>query len=365
MRIAQVAPLYESAPPRGYGGTERVVSFLTEELVAREHDVTLFASGDSITRARLVPGCPQGLRLGGRPVDAVALHLAMLLRVYERARDFDVIHCHTDYLGLPLARQSTRPTIVTLHGRLDLAELHPIYRAFPEVPLVSVSDAQRTPLAGVTWAATVHHGLPRDLFRFHPGPGRFLLFLGRIAPEKCPDAAIRVAIAAGVPLRIAAKVDPVDRAYFEQVIRPLLDHPLVEFLGEVDDRTKEALLAEAAALLFPIDWPEPFGLVLIEALACGTPVIARRRGSVPEIIADGVTGFVCDTEEEMVAAVARLPTLRRAACREAFERRFTAARMADDYLRVFAARRSATTPLRAVAFADRPRVGQQGAEADS
>src|SRR5439155_1118204 len=212
------------------------------------------------TRARLVPGCPQGLRLGGRPVDAVALHLAMLLRVYERARDFDVIHCHTDYLGLPLARQSTRPTIVTLHGRLDLAELHPIYRAFPEVPLVSVSDAQRTPLAGVTWAATVHHGLPRDLFRFHPGPGRFLLFLGRIA--------------------------------------------------------------------------------------------------------DGVPGFVCDTEEEMVAAVARLPTLRRAACREAFERRFTAARMADDYLRVFAARRSATTPLRAVAFADRPRVGQQGAEAD-
>jgi glycosyltransferase involved in cell wall biosynthesis len=365
MRIAQVSPLYESVPPRGYGGTERVVSYLTEELVARGHDVTLFASGDSVTRAHLAPGCPRGLRLSGGRVDAVALHLAMLLRVYERARDFDVIHCHTDYLGLPLTRQTARRTIVTLHGRLDLPEAHPVYRAFPEAAFVSVSNAQRAPLSGVTWAATVHHGLPRDLFRFHAGPGRFLLFLGRISPEKRPDAAIRTAVAAGVPLCIAAKVDPADRAYFDQVVRPLLDHPLVEFVGEIDDRTKEELLADALALLFPVDWPEPFGLVLIEALACGTPVIARRRGSVPEIIADGRTGFLCETEEEMVAAVARLHTLRRAACRETFERRFTAARMADDYLRVFAACRSATAPRTEGRLVVRPPAGQEGVPADS
>jgi glycosyltransferase involved in cell wall biosynthesis len=354
MRIAQVAPLYESVPPRGYGGTERVVSYLTEELVARGHDVTLFASGDSVTAAHLRPGCPEGLRLSNRRVDPLALHLSMLLGVYERARDFDVIHCHTDYLGMPLAGRGARPTILTLHGRLDLAEAHPVYRAFPEIGLVSVSDAQRTPLTGVSWAGTVHHGLPEDMFRFHPGPGRFLLFLGRISPEKCPDVAIRVAVAAGVPLRIAAKVDPADREYFEQVVRPLLDHPLVEFLGEVDDRGKEALLAEALALVFPVDWPEPFGLVLIEALACGTPVIARRRGSVPEIITDGVTGFLCETEEEMVRAVARLPSLRRMICRETFERRFTAERMADDYLAVFAARRPA-----AVARAARDRLSRE------
>jgi glycosyltransferase involved in cell wall biosynthesis len=352
MRIAEVAPLYESVPPRGYGGTERVVSFLTEELVARGHEVTLFAAGDSVTRARLVPACPEGLRLAGRRVDAVALHLAMLLRVYERARDFDVIHCHTDYFGLPLARGEGGGTVVTLHGRLDLPEVHPVYRAFPRIPLVSVSDAQRAPLAGVEWAGTAHHGLPRDLFRFHAGPGRFLLFLGRISPEKCPDAAVRVAIAAGLPLRIAAKVDPADRAYFEEVMRPLLRHPLVDFVGEVADDVKEQLLAGALALLFPVDWPEPFGLVLIEALACGTPVIARRRGSVPEVIEDGVTGFLCETEEEMAAAVARAPSLGRAACREAFERRFTAARMADDYLRIFAACRR-RAPQQQVRFADR------------
>jgi glycosyltransferase involved in cell wall biosynthesis len=351
MRIAEVAPLYESVPPRRYGGTERVVSFLTEELVARGHDVTLFASGDSVTRARLIPCSPEALRPSERRVDAVALHLAMLLRAYEHARDFDVVHCHTDYLGLPLVRQA--PTVVTLHGRLDLPEAHAVYRAFPQAGLVSVSDAQRAPLGGVHWAGTVHHGLPADLYRFHAGPGRYLLFVGRISPEKCPDAAIRVAIAAGVPLRIAAKVDPVDREYFDAVVRPLLDHPLVEFVGEVDDRAKEDLLADALALLFPIDWPEPFGLVAIEALACGTPVIARPRGSVPEIVTDGVTGFVCETEEEMVAAVARVPALRRAACRAAFERRFTAARMADDYVRVFAAYRAAAMPAKRVELSDR------------
>jgi glycosyltransferase involved in cell wall biosynthesis len=347
MRIAEVAPLYEGVPPRGYGGTERVVSYLTEELVARGHDVTLFASGDSVTAARLAPCCPQGLRLNDRRSDPVALHLAMLLRVYERAREFDVIHCHTDYLGLPLTRLTDRPTVLTLHGRLDLLETHPVYRAFPEAALVSVSDAQRTPLTGVTWAATVHHGLPPDLFRFAPGPGRFLLFLGRISPEKRPDAAIRVAVAAGVPLRIAAKVDPADRVYFEEVIRPLLGHPLVEFVGEVDDAGKQALLGEALALLFPVDWPEPFGLVMIEALASGTPVIARRRGSVPEVIEHGRTGFLCESEDEMVAAVARLDALCRADCREAFERRFTVGRMAADYLRVFAACRARTSARKA------------------
>jgi glycosyltransferase involved in cell wall biosynthesis len=338
MRIAEVAPLYESVPPRQYGGTERVVSYLTEELVARGHDVTLFASGDSETRARLVPVSRRGLRLGEKAVDAVALHLGMLLQVYERGGEFDVIHCHTDYLGLPLTRGVATPTLVTLHGRLDLAEAHPVYRAFPEVGFVSVSAAQRAPLPDVSWAATVHHGLPESLYRFQPAPGRHLLFLGRISPEKRPDAAIRVAVQSGVPLRIAAKVDPADRDYFERVVRPLLDHPLVEFLGEVDDRAKEALLGDALALIFPVDWPEPFGLVLIEALACGTPVIARRRGSVPEVVADGHTGFICETERDMIAAVRRVATLERAACRAEFERRFTAGRMAEGYLRVFAAR---------------------------
>jgi glycosyltransferase involved in cell wall biosynthesis len=344
MRIAQVAPLYEAVPPRRYGGTERVVAYLTEALVERGHDVTLFASGDSVTRARLAPGCRQGLRLGGTVADPVGLHLAMLLEVYERAREFDVIHCHTDYLGLPLARAAPTPTVLTLHGRLDIPELHPLYRAFPEVALVSVSNAQRTPLAHLSWAATVHHGLPCNLYRFRHAPGDYLVFLGRISPEKRPDAAIRVAVHAGRRLRIAAKVDPADRVYFEQVIRPLLDHPLVEFLGEVDDRTKEELLGHALALLFPIDWPEPFGLVLVEALACGTPVIARRRGSVPEIVTDGRTGYLRETEDEMVAAVRAVASLSRAACREAFEQRFCVERMVAAYERVYAAARRETAP---------------------
>ena len=340
MRIAQVAPLYESVPPERYGGTERVVSYLTEALVARGHDVTLFASGDSTTSGRLVAGCPRGLRLEGKVTDPVALHLGMLLQVYERAQEFDAIHCHTDYLGLPLTRNAVTPTALTLHGRLDIPEAQPIYRACPDVALVSVSDAQRMPLEGASWAATVHHGLPEQLYRYSPTGGRYLVFLGRISPEKRPDAAIRVAQEAGVPLRIAAKVDPADRDYFEQVVRPLLRHRLVEFLGEVGEDAKQALLQEALALLFPVDWPEPFGLVLIEALACGTPVIARCRGSVPEIITDGQTGFLCETEEEMVAAVARVMSLSRAECRADFERRFTAARMADDYLGVYAGARS-------------------------
>jgi glycosyltransferase involved in cell wall biosynthesis len=352
MRIAQVAPLYERVPPHRYGGTERVVSYLTDELVSRGHAVTLFASGDSLTKARLVPGCARSLRLGDPSLDAVALHLAMLLRVYARAREFDVIHCHTDYLGLPLARGSGTPAILSLHGRLDTLEAHPLYRAFPEVAFVSISTAQRAALDGVRWAGTVHHGLPPDLYSFREKPGRYLVFLGRVSPEKCPDAAIRVAIRAGIPLRIAAKVDRPDRRYFEEVVRPLLDHPLVEFLGEVDDRDKAALLGDALALLFPIDWPEPFGMVLIESLACGTPVIARRRGSVPEIITDGRTGMLCDTEDEMVAAVERVAAMSRAACRAEFERRFTVETMAASYLRVY--ERASLKSLDTARVASRP-----------
>jgi glycosyltransferase involved in cell wall biosynthesis len=351
MRIAQVAPLFERVPPHQYGGTERVVSYLTEELVARGHDVTLFASGDSVTRARLVPGSEMSLRGEDPPRDAVALHLAMLLRAYERAREFDVIHCHTDYLALPVSRYAAVPTVLTLHGRLDLHEVHPVYRAFPEVHFVSISDAQRAWLSGVRWVATVHHGLPRDLYRFEPRGGRSLLFLGRISPEKCPDAAIRVARRAGVPLRIAAKIDRPDRDYFDQVVRPLLGEPGVEFVGEVDDRAKHALLSESLGLLFPIDWPEPFGMVVVEALACGTPVIARNRGSVPELVRDGETGFVCETEDDMVAAVERVAGLGRAACRADFERRFTVERMVDRHVGVYEAVRART--------ADAPQLGHR------
>jgi glycosyltransferase involved in cell wall biosynthesis len=343
MRIAQVAPLYESVPPRQYGGTERVVSYLTEALVARGHDVTLFASGDSTTRARLVPGCERSLRLCARGGD-LPLHIGMLLRVYEGAGDFDLIHCHTDYLGLPLSRGVATPTVLTLHGRLDMPEIHPIYRAFPRVAFVSISDAQQRPIPDIAWAGTVLHGLPVDLYRHHPEPGRYLLFLGRISPEKRPDSAIRIALAAGVPLRIAAKVDSADKDYFEAVVRPLLHHPLVEFLGEVDDRGKEELLGGALALLFPVDWPEPFGLVLIEALACGTPVIARRRGSVPEIITHRYTGLIGETDEDLIAAVARVDTIDRATCRAEFERRFTVDRMADDYLEMYRSVRAVAAP---------------------
>jgi glycosyltransferase involved in cell wall biosynthesis len=342
MRIAQVAPLFERVPPHQYGGTERVVSYLTEELVARGHAVTLFASGDSITGARLVPGWEQSLRLHAPSVDPVAVHLAMLARVYERAKDFDVIHCHTDYLTLPFTRGIGVPTVITLHGRLDLREVHPLYRSFPNVGYVSISTAQREPVDGLKWAATVHHGMPRDLYRLDERPERtHLLFLGRISAEKAPDAAIRVAIRAGVPIKIAAKIDRSDRKFFEDAVRPLLDHPLVEFLGEVDDTRKSELLSEARALLFPVDWPEPFGMVVIESLACGTPVIARGRGSVPELLAHGTTGFVCETEDEMVAAVRRLPEIERRACRAEFERRFSVEAMADAYLRVYERARSA------------------------
>ena len=335
LRIAQVAPLYERVPPEHYGGTERVVSYLTEQLVRLGHDVTLFASGDSITTAQLDAACSRALRRDSACRDPLATHVRMLARVYRRAERFDVIHCHTDYLGLPLAGFVRPPTVITLHGRLDLPELPLVYADHMRVPLVSISDAQRLPMSAANWLATVPHGVPPALYTPEYTPGSYLLFVGRISPEKRPDAAIAIAAAAGVPLKIAAKVDAVDREYFQSIIRPLLKHPLVEFLGEVDDARKAQLLRGALALLFPIDWPEPFGLILIEALACGLPVIARRRGSVPEIIRDGVTGFVREIDDELARAVHEVPRLDRRACRAEFEARFTAANMARRYIELY------------------------------
>ena len=335
MRIAQVAPLHERVPPKLYGGTERIVSYLTEELVRLGHDVTLFASGDSLTRARLQAPCPQALRLDPNCCDPLAWHVRMLGEVYQRAREFDIIHCHTDYLGLPLTCYTATPTLITLHGRLDLPDIAPLYYDYPKVSLVAISEAQRAPMPNANWVATLYHGLPAGLYRFEPKPGSYLLFLGRISAEKRPDAAIRAACRAGVPLRIAAKIDKVERTYFEHVVLPLLDHPLIEFIGEVDEAQKRILLGNAMALLFPIDWPEPFGLVMIEALACGTPVIARPRGSVPEVLRDGVTGLLCETEDEMVEAIRRVAELNRADCRREFEQRFTTAIMTRGYLGVY------------------------------
>ena len=335
MRIAQVSPLYESVPPQQYGGTERVVSYLTEELVAQGHEVTLFASGDSRTSARLVACAPRSLRTDPDCHDQLAHHLVMLGRVARHAAEFDLIHFHVDYLHFPSSRLGVTPQVTTLHGQLGLPDLEPVYREFGEMPLVSISDAQREPLAWANWVATVHHGLPPGQLRFHPGPGRYLAFLGRISPEKRADRAIEIARLAGVPLKIAAKVDRADREYFETVIRPLLRGPLVEYLGEIADHEKEAFLGQALALLFPIDWPEPFGLVMIESLACGTPVIAWPHGSVPEIIEDGVTGFIVEGRRAAAAAVRRVGELGRERCRAAFEERFTSGRMARDYLAVY------------------------------
>jgi len=335
MRIAQVSPLWESVPPKLYGGTERVVSFITEELVRLGHDVTLFASGDSMSAARLEAICPQALRLLTGNLNREAPMTLLLERAFSTSDEFDLIHSHLDFLGFPLARRSRAAALTTLHGRLDLPELEPVYREFSEIPLVSISDAQRQPLPWANWQATVHHGLPRDLYDFHPRQGRYLAFLGRIAPEKCPDQAIAIATRAGIPLRIAAKVDPADRDYFEERIEPLLDHPLIEYVGEITDAEKNDFLGEACALLAPFDWPEPFGLVFIEALACGTPVLAYRRGSVPEIIEDGVTGYVCDQPDELTAAVEQVSLLDRRRCRQAFEARFTVERMVQDYLDVY------------------------------
>jgi len=333
LRIAQVAPLYEAVPPKLYGGTERIVAYLTDELVRRGHAVTLFASGDSTSSARLEPVVPTALRLAGAGQDTLAPHLLELAQVFDRAQEFDVIHSHTGYLAFPFSRGSPVATLHTMHGRLDQPETFALHHHFRDEALVSISLDQRRPLDpfGVSWAGTVYHGLPLDPYAFSPRGGDYLAFLGRISPEKRPDLAIALAKQAGVPLRIAAKVDPVDREYFEREIEPLLAHRLVDYVGEIGEEDKAAFLGGARALVFPIDWPEPFGLVMIEALACGTPVIARRRGSVPEVIRHGRTGFIVESMADMVRAVRRLDRIERAECRREAEARFSVERMADGY----------------------------------
>jgi glycosyltransferase involved in cell wall biosynthesis len=333
MRIAQIAPLIESVPPRLYGGTERIVSYLTEELVGQGHEVTLFASGDSLTSAELVPCSERALRLEPTVRDPLPYYMVMLDRVRRRAAEFDVLHFHIDYLHFPLFRELAARTLTTQHGRLDLPDLPVAYQTFAEFPLVSISDDQRAPCPDWHWLRTVHHGLPLALYPLSPqAQGGYLAFLGRICPEKRPDHAIETARRAGLPLKIAAKVDRVDQAYFDEVIRPLLRDPLIEFVGEIGEQEKAAFLGGARALLFPIDWPEPFGLVMIEAMACGTPVIAYRRGSVAEVIEDGWTGFMVDDVAAAVAAVEDLDRLDRGMIRARFEQRFTARRMAKDYV---------------------------------
>jgi len=335
LRIAQVAPLCESVPPKLYGGTERVVHYLTEELMELGHDVTLFAAGDSRTRARLVPACERSLRLNPSRMDPVAYHLIMLDQLAARRNDFDVVHFHVDYLHFPLSRVLGWPQLTTLHGRLDLDHLGPVFEQFGDMPVVSISRAQRRPLLTANWLATVHHGLPEDLLRFSPRTDGYFAFLGRISPEKRVDRAIDIAVALGVPLKIAAKIDHADRAYYEREVAHLLDHPLVEYVGEIGESEKAELLGRARALLFPIDWPEPFGLVMIEAMACGTPVIAFRHGSVPEVIDHGTTGFIVDDVAQAIAAASRIDELDRRQVREVFERRFTARRMAEEYVGIY------------------------------
>ncbi len=336
MRIAQVAPLYESVPPRLYGGTERVVSYLTEECVRQGHQVVLFASGDSITQAELRPVCKRALRLeGDKIVDSLSHHIRMLEMVASAAADFDIVHYHIDYLHFPLTRRQSICTVTTLHGRLDIRDLHPLFREFMDMPLVSISSAQRRPMPWANWVATIHHGLPANLYRLEKTPGRYLAFLGRICPEKRVDRAIEIARRAGMPLKIAAKIDRVDKEYFETRIRKLLDDPLVEYIGEVGEHEKSEFLGNAYALLFPIDWPEPFGLAMIEAMACGTPVIAFRGGSVPEIIDEGTTGYVVDNIEEAVKAVHNVGSLDRTVCRQVFEERFSVSRMCSNYLAIY------------------------------
>jgi glycosyltransferase involved in cell wall biosynthesis len=336
MRIAQVAPLAESVPPKLYGGTERVVSWLTEELVGLGHDVTLFASADSLTSASLVPVWPRALRLSRPRPDPCAAYAVMLNELTERASSFDVIHCHLDWLHLPLLRSLGVPFVTTLHGRLDSDYTARAMRSFPDTSFVSISNNQRTPLPELDWLGTVYHGMPPDALKPCYEPDKYLAFLGRITPEKGPETAIRLATAAGRSLRIAAKIPREENRYFRERIEPLIDGSDIEFVGEVDDAGKEEFLAKAAALLFPIDWPEPFGLVMIEAMACGTPVIAMRRGSVPEVINNGVSGFVVDSEEEALAAIHRIHMLDRRSIRAEFERNFNSRRMAEDYVRLYA-----------------------------
>ncbi len=336
MKIAQVAPLYEAVPPRLYGGTERVVAHLTDALVELGHEVTLFASGEAQTKARLVPVRDQAIRLDPAPLKSdLAAHLTQLAEVRRRADQFDVIHFHTDMMHFAFFDGMAGKTLTTLHGRLDLKDLAGVYQRWNRFPLVSISDDQRRPLPWANWAATVHHGMAADLYRFQPKSEGYLAFLGRISPEKRPDRAIAIAKRLGKRLKIAAKVDAADRAYFEEKIEPLLHDPLIEFIGEIGDHEKSAFLGGADALLFPIDWPEPFGLVMIEAMACGTPVVAYACGSVPEVIEDGLTGFIVRDEDAAVDAVLRAASLDRAAIRRRFEERFSATAMARRYLAIY------------------------------
>ncbi len=335
MRIAQIAPLAEAVPPKLYGGTERVVSWLTEELVRQGHDVTLFAAGGSKTTAKLVTGCDEGLRLQGIG-DHTASNLVLLDRVRHRADQFDIIHCHIDLLQYPLFQDLSHKLVTTLHGRLDLPDSWPIYKAYPHMPLISISDRQRGPMPpGLNWLGTVYHGLPAEICPFNAAGGDYLAFLGRISPEKRPDRAIEIAKRAGVKLKIAAKVDKYDLSYFTKVIEPMLDHPLIEFIGEINDSQKCEFVGNALALVFPIDWIEPFGLVMIESMSAGTPVIAWRNGSVPEIIENGVSGFVVDSMDMAVEAVSRIKTIARESVLRYFESRFTVKHMARDYVAAY------------------------------
>jgi glycosyltransferase involved in cell wall biosynthesis len=336
MRIAQIAPLIESVPPRLYGGTERIVSYLAEALVAQGHDVTLFASGQSMTTAKLVPCCPQALRLNPSVRDTIPYYMVMLDKVRRMASSFDILHFHIDQFHFPVFHEVAPRTLTTLHGRQDLPDLQQLYIGFPDMPLVSISNAQREPIARANFAGTVYHGLPCDLLApTLNGRGGYLAFLGRIAPEKRVDRAIEIACAVGLPLKIAAKVDRVDVDYFKAEIEPLLSVPGIEYIGEIDERRKNAFLGDARALLFPIDWPEPFGLAMIEAMACGTPVLAFRRGSVPEVVDSGVTGEIVDSVDEAICKLGAVLALDRGRVRRRFEQRFSAARMARDYVKIY------------------------------
>jgi glycosyltransferase involved in cell wall biosynthesis len=337
MRIAQVAPLNERVPPPLYGGTERVVSYLTEALVRLGHDVTLFASGDSETGARLVAACPRALWRDVDVRETLPHHVRMMELVFRDVSRFDIIHFHTDYVHFPLVRRHRCPSVTTLHGMVHPPDMQTLFEEYPDIPLVSISNNQRSPLPDANWQGTVYHGLPQDSFTFRPERGEYLVYLGRLSPEKRVDRAIEIARRSRMPLKIAAKIYPEERHYFDETLAPLLEasRPLVEFIGEIDDRGRDDLLGHAAALLFPIEWSEPFGLVMIEALACGTPVIAWRRGSVPEVINDGLTGYITESIDDAVDAVARIGRLSRSRCRQAFEERFDAERMAKDYVEVY------------------------------
>ena len=356
MRIAQVAPLYESVPPQLYGGTERIVSYITEELVALGHEVTLYAAGDSKTKAKLVSVCPESLRLAKGCIDTLSHHQVMLEMISRDFPRYDIIHFHIDYLHFLTSRLLGLRTLTTLHGRLDIPDLKPLYAAFPDMPVVSISDSQRRPLPEANWAGTVKHGLPEQLLPFTPEPKDYFAFVGRISPEKRVDRAIEIATALGVKLRVAAKVDNADRQYFEREIEPLFKNPLVEYIGEIGESDKAEFVGKARALLFPIDWPEPFGLVMIEAMACGTPVVAFNHGSVPEVMKDGVTGFIVHDMPGAIAAARRVGELDREKVRGHFEQCFTAARMARDYVKLYE---------RTIAEADRNMTDRESGEVNA